>query len=264
MEVKSTIVVTSYYNNKSDLEKTLRSISGDCDVLIIDDGSEVSIADFFYQLVPNECVNYNYIINEVNLGIPSSLNKALVWAEKLGYKYYCRLDSGDEFIKGKLEKQYDFLQKNTDYVMVGSYAYIKNNDSVKLWKKPVFHDDIIKEMHLNSPYIHSTCMINLSAIIKAGMYNIDYKVAQDYEMITRLKGFGKLYNLPVSTIYYDYNDDSISSKKRKVQIKNRLKVQASIFDFSFLSYYGIVRTLLLSFFSRDAINYLKSFFRIGK
>jgi GT2 family glycosyltransferase len=262
--IKSKVcVVTSYYNNFEELYASVKSIgSDDVSMVIVDDGSFLKLTEF----QKNELSllikgNIFHLVNEINVGIPKSLNRAIDIIFENGYEYYCRLDSGDEFLPGKIGKQLSFMDDNPDYVLVGSYAKIKFGNTSKLWKVPVQDSDIRKGIYFGSPYIHSTCMIRVDCLKKIGGYDESFFVAQDYELISRLLDLGKLFNIPEPLIIYDYSTKSISTTKRKLQIKNRLIVQSRMFDYSFFSYLGIIKTLIVMNLSRDLITFIKFPFR---
>ncbi|PHS61465.1 MAG: hypothetical protein COB09_17590 [Thalassobium sp.] len=259
------IVVTSYFNNKDEVCRSILSIHEPVDVLVVDDGSMSALSEEYLDSLRSESriSNLFYMRIDENVGIPASLNKALGWINCSGkYRFYCRLDSGDVFYPEKIEKQWLFLHENHDYVMVGCFAnYLVCGDVVDKWEKPISDAEIRKAMFLNSPYIHSACMIRLDALALVGGYDESFLAAQDYKLISRLQVVGKLYNLPVVLMGYDYSPDSISTKKRRLQIRNRIRVQLEIFNFSFVSFYGLFRSFLLMLLSR---NFARSLERILK
>lgn len=107
-----------------------------------------------------------------------------------------------------------------------------------------------KKMHLNNMFIHPSVMMRSDSLIKVGGYQGIYKSCEDYDLFFRLMSIGKVHNLPEVLINYEVNFLSISSLKRKTQIKNRLKLQLKYFKiikFGFFPIYGIFRTLAILF-----------------
>ncbi|MEY8252139.1 MAG: glycosyltransferase, partial [Colwellia sp.] len=236
---------------------SIRSVADNVDVLIVDDGSDKPIQDYIDTIrALNTLLNIYFIRNEGNCGIPKSLNRALAWADEnkdKDYKYYCRLDSGDEFIGDKISAQRDFLESNPDYVMVGSNAVYCNEQRIDYaeWIKPEFDLDIKREMHINSPYIHSSAMFRLDAIHKVGGYDCTFLAAQDYRLLADLIPIGKFKNLQSCYVRYEFTSNSVSSKKRLLQIINRIRIQLSIFNFTPIAFYGLARSILLVLFPRS-------------
>jgi hypothetical protein len=259
--IDDVIVVTSYFNDIESLKLSIDSIVEKVDVLIVDDGSVKPLHDYIDRIRElNMRLNIYYIRNETNCGIPQSLNNALAWVSKnKSYKYYCRLDSGDEFIGNKITAQRDFLECNSEYVMVGSNAIYCNEHRIDYakWIKPEFDLDIKREMHINSPYIHSTAMFRLNAILKVGGYDCTFLTAQDYRLLADLIKIGKFKNLQAYYVRYEFTSNSISSKRRKSQIINRMRVQFSIFNFTPVAFYGLTRSVLLILFPRSIINKIR-------
>lgn len=262
MILNDVIVVSSYYNDLASLKKTLLSINESVDVLVVDDCSKESIYNFEEELIGlNTNIKLYFIRNSINIGLTKSCNVALKWLENSNsYKYYCRLDSGDQFVGDKLKKQKEFLENNPDYVMVGTYAKAVDSDQNYLydWVRPSSHDEIVREMKVNSPCIHSTFMVRLKELTEIGGYNEKFPVAQDFELLSRLYKKGKIYNIPEFLLNYEVATNSITTKKRKKQIYARIKVQMRVFDFSYLSLWGLLRSFILLFVSRELASKIKN------
>lgn len=122
-------VLMSMYNTpleqlKESIESILNQTYKNFEFLIIDDGSK------------KECVNLvksyndkriNLVRNEQNIGLEKSLNKGLKLAKG---KYIVRIDTDDIAYTDRIEKQVDFIKKNSEYSIVGSKAEIFDENGV--------------------------------------------------------------------------------------------------------------------------------------
>jgi len=68
----------------------------------------------------------------------------------------------------------------------------------------------------------------------------------------------KAENYPEILMDYFADPKSISTIHRRKQVKNRIKIMIKNFYFGLYPIYGIFRSLVLLFFSRDLLNAIKS------
>jgi hypothetical protein len=71
----------------------------------------------------------------------------------------------------------------------------------------------------------------------------------------------KSENLAEPLLDYVISDNSISSKKRKLQVKSRIRVILENFKFGFYPLYGLIKNVMLYFISRETSNKIKSLLR---
>ena len=115
-------ILLPVYNNKDDILNAIQSIIdqtfSDWELIIVDDcstdGTDKIIVDFI-----SGKNNIFYQKNDVNIGIYSSLNNALL---KATGKYICRIDSDDTVDKLYLESNVVILDKKPKYVAVRSLS----------------------------------------------------------------------------------------------------------------------------------------------
>ena len=92
-------------------------------------------------------------------------------------------------------------------------------------------------------------------------YPIEYKdAAQDYAFFFKVIKHFKCANMPEVMLDYIIDKNSISTKKRKLQVKNRIKIIAKNFKFGIYPIYGLLRSLVLYFFSRSSTTIIKKRF----
>lgn len=210
-------VIMSVYNDEKFLRESIESIltqtfknfefiiCNDCST----DNSEKIILE--YSKKDSRIV---YISNQNNMGLAASLNRCIRIARA---PYIARMDSDDISTPNRLAREYYFLLKNKEYVVVGSHAKIINNDGnyirdflVKIGN--ISFNDCLKK----SCIIHPSVLIEKKALLSVGMYSVNdlTRRAEDYDLWCKLTFAGfKVINIDDKLLYY--REDLNSVKKRK-------------------------------------------------
>lgn len=251
-----------YFNCFDDLLLTLRSLEGEsADVVIVDDGSAVSLAS---QLDTSQ---FNLTIHllelAANQGIEGALNRGLQFIDQQGYRYIARIDCGDLSMPGRIAAQVAAMEADKEIVLCGGWADYVNEEYEFLFTNKVPTDDssLRKQMFLNNMFIHPAVMIRAEAIKQIGGYPTNRKAAEDYAVFFKLMQLGKVKNLPQSLIRYVVSSTSISSQKRNLQVKNRIRVIWDNKACSLHFAYGLMRSCLLLAFPRTVTMKLRSLLR---
>lgn len=136
--------------------------------------------------------------------LPLSENKGLGRALKLGaeacsYEIIARMDTDDIARPDRFEKQIRFLEENPEIGAVGSNIEefnIKPQDLNRFKINPETHEALIKQITLKSPFNHPSMMMRKEALMKAGNYNGDILLFEDYSLFLRMWKSGvKFYNI---------------------------------------------------------------------
>lgn len=257
------IVLIPHFNSYDDLISSLKSIDEEImvDLMIVDDGSKRSVPSI-NQL--NKVYNKGKIYLEIlekNQGIEFALNRGLELINSMNYEFIGRLDCGDFCRKNRFKTQIEYLHKNPEIHLLGTWANIINdkNENLYLLKHPTSYEEIKNKMFLNSMFVHPSVVFRKSVINTIGFYPIIYKAAEDYAFFFSLIKKYKSENLPEVLLDYVVLDNSISSTKRKLQVKSRIRVILSNFYFGIYPIYGLFRNIFLYFISRNTSNLLKKF-----
>ena len=141
--------------------------------------------------------------NEVNLRLPSSLNKAISLAQG---KYIARMDADDICLPERLEKQYKFMENNPNVALSSCrFMTLKNgvissggcggkcdNESIKallLVTNPILHPGIIAKADAIRSLLYDknfTCTEDMELWTRFVMAGYDVEIMPDYLMIYRL------------------------------------------------------------------------------
>jgi glycosyltransferase involved in cell wall biosynthesis len=225
--IKSQIsIITLTKNRAGFISKAIESVQKQSftnwKLLIIDNGSN----DNTEQIVQGFVTRDNRIkyTNSTAKGI--SINRNFGLSLALG-KYIAVLDSDDEWIdKNKLQKQFDFLENNPDYVLIGSNIkivdekgnFIKNTDFET-------EDSNIRNKILKSNQIpHSTVLYRKDIANKIGGYDNKLSCVEDLDLFLRLGLLGKMKNLKETTTAYTKHSEGISQKRRLAMAYNHFKI----------------------------------------
>ena len=191
-------VIMPAYNAGKFIDRAVESILDqtfkDFEFIIIDDGSE----DDTWNVIQKFAKKDRRIVslrNEKNLNISNSLNRGLGVAKG---EYIARMDADDWSYPYRLQRQYDFMVKNHDIVVLGSGVYFCDHNFAVLNEREYPTDDktVRRKIFRFSPFCHAVVFMRSDAVRKAGGYNPDLYDAEDYDLYFRMGKIGKLRNLP--------------------------------------------------------------------
>lgn len=264
--MEKSIILIPHHNNLSKLKKTLRSISHKkgIDVLVVDDGSNS-------KNIPNLEVLNKELNKNVSLSIITlTKNKGIAYALNYGldrilsqnkHEFIARIDCGDICVKNRFKIQEDFLKKNKDVDIVGSWVKWldeKSGEPVFCKKPPIEHKKIKKQMSIRCSLIHPTTMYRLSAVEKIGKYPYKYEAAEDYAYFFHMTKKGKAANIPKFLTSVEYNEKGISVSKRKEQSKNKIKIIYKYSALNLTAVYGLFYNSVLMSIPQNTITKIKT------
>lgn len=162
--------------------------------------------------------------NETNLKIVRSLNRGLKVAKG---KYIARIDDDDVWIdRQKLEEQVEFLEKNSDYVIVGTgNISVLKSQGVRMYSlKPETDGEIRENILIGCPFLHPAVVYRHEAAKNLGFYDESLPQAEDYDLWMKFGKVGKMHNLPIHAIESLVGATNIGHLKRAEIIKYNLKL----------------------------------------
>lgn len=179
-------LIMSVYNGEDYLREAVESVLNqtftDWELIVINDCSTDGTADILADFAARDA-RVKVYPNEVNLRLPSSLNRALTIVQG---KYVARMDADDICLPDRLEKQYAFMEANPD-IALSSCRFMT-------WKKGVISSggcggrndaDAIKALLLvTNPILHPG-IIAKAEVIKELCYDKTFTCTEDMELWTR-------------------------------------------------------------------------------
>ncbi|PMM14354.1 glycosyl transferase [Vibrio breoganii] len=185
-------IITVCYNSSATIEDTIKSVQSqtyeDIEYIIIDGGS----SDSTNQIVSNYSDVVDIHISESDEGLYDAMNKGIKMAtgDVVGIlnsdDFFSSEESVAELISG-------FNSENIDAVY-SDLVYVQENDTSKVtrfYSSKVYKKSLIK-FGLMLP--HPTFYAKRSVYNACGLYKTNYRVAADFELITRCVSKGIILN----------------------------------------------------------------------
>lgn len=198
-------IVMAAYNEERDIEKALESILAqtfiDWELIIIDDCSTDATVNII-QRYGDKDSRIKLVYNEANLQLSASLNKGIGLAQA---DLIARVDADDINLPERLSKQYAYLQEHPEVDVLGTAAYLldENSQRVSVFSNPETHAELEALPFLKIEFFHPSVMIRKRFFEMAGLYNPLYPNAEDKDMWLRGLKAGCCYaNLQEPLIEY--------------------------------------------------------------
>lgn len=182
-------VIMSVYNGmpylKEAVESILKQSYKNFEFIVVDDSSTDKSWQYLKSIKDKRL---KLLKNKKNLGIASSLNKALKIANGV---YIARMDSDDISDRLRLEYQLKFLEDHNKIDICGTYAIVinENGETVGHIKKPRSNKGIKKELVWLTPLLHPTWFAKKSIFDKLNGYSKEWDYVEDFEFLIRARDF---------------------------------------------------------------------------
>lgn len=218
---KISIILITYNRSRfisEAIESVLAQSFSDWELLIIDDASTDDTRKIIENLIETE-KRIKYFFNKTNIGISKSRNMGLSLAQG---KYIAIIDSDDIWDdSNKLKSQYNFLENNRDYALLGGGVIVinQNGQEIKKYYNPESDEKIRKKMLIKNPFAHSSVMYLKKAAVDLGGYDPKLKTLEDYDLYLKIGAKHKLYNLKKYFSKYRVHSGNISAAERANMMK---------------------------------------------
>ncbi len=213
-------VIIPAFNRAHTLPKALDSVLSQTlkprEIIVVDDGStdetNAVLANY-----PGLC-----IISQDNRGVSAARNMGI---EKAGGEWLAFLDSDDEWLKEKLEKQWDAICIDDKLICHTEEIWIRNGQRVNPMKKHKKFGGIIYERCLPLCVISpSSVMIHRSVFEDVGVFDESLEVCEDYDLWLRICAkYSVLFIDEPLIVKYGGHEDQLS---RKYWGMDRFRVKA--------------------------------------
>lgn len=224
-------VIMSVYNGETYLVEAVESVINQTfrnwELIIINDCSTDSTAEILAEFSAKD-ERVKVYKNEVNLKLPSSLNKAISLCEG---KYIARMDADDICLPQRLEKQFEFMEKNSD-VSLSSCRFMTVKNGVYMSGGAGGRCDFnaLKAMLLVANPILHPGVIARAEVMKSLNYDTTLTCTEDLELWTRMVMENKkIQILPECLLIYRLHDKQITSTTLERQHTEVLKIQQKFY-----------------------------------
>ncbi|MCS4166212.1 MULTISPECIES: glycosyltransferase family 2 protein [Sphingobacterium] len=223
-------VIIPCYNAEKYVEEAVRSIMKqtylDLEIIVIDDCSTDRTNEIL-QSLSLEDSRIVFLKNETNLKLIKTLNLGISISKG---KFIARMDADDISEPARLGEQVDFLTKNLDYGVVGTFGnIIKENRIIGKFVKPITDWEIKRELYFDSPFIHPSVMVRREIMEN---YDANFYQVEDYVLWVKLSKKTKFYNIPKALINYRILDTS-ETKKSQADHLFRHSTLKSVYNYLF-------------------------------
>ncbi len=189
-------VIMSVHNGMPYLKEAVESILNqtckDFEFIIVDDASADDSLKYLKSLKDKRI---KLIINNKNLGLALSLNKALRAAKE---EFIARMDADDASLPQRLEVQLKFMVDHPNIDICGTWVDLINRKGEIIGEKkyPIKNKDIKRNLKQFSPIIHPTFMGTAIFFKELRGYDPKYETAEDYELLIRAMKNYQMANIP--------------------------------------------------------------------
>lgn len=221
-------VVLPVYNCEAYVSGSVNSILGqsfgDFELLIIDDAStDATIPEI--KTISDDRIRL--IEKERNSGYTDSLNLGISMAKG---KYIARMDGDDISLPERFSRQVDFLESHPDVILCGTAFRILGTPTVI--SVPETHEQIKAALLKASCFAHPSVMVRKSALERLSLvYDKQFEPAEDYDLWTRLVGFGKLHNLQEVLLEYRIHENQVSNTRAEKQKEGSVHARMQMLDY---------------------------------
>ncbi|MBC8986176.1 glycosyltransferase [Pedobacter sp. N36a] len=242
-------IVTIVYNDSENLEATIKSVQQqtykNIEYIIIDGGS----TDNSINIIKNHETNISYWVSEKDKGISDAFNKGVLRAkgELIGL-----INSGDSYEPNAVELMVNFYRDNclkgNDYIVLHGDIKMFNENGHKVYK-PLNLQSFDRQMPIWHPTVFAS-----HQVYEDFLYNLDYRIAMDYELFSRVYGAGGQFKY-VNSVISNMNVGGISNMHaskgfREVMIASRNNLNVSVFKSYFSYQYRCVLNMMVSFYRK--------------
>lgn len=220
-------VIMSVYNGEKYLEEAIESVRNQTfknwELVVINDCSTDSTAEILAAFAIKD-ERIKVYTNEINLKLPTSLNKAISLSAG---KYIARMDADDICLPDRLEKQYKFMEEKSDVALSSCrFMTVKNGVYMSGGAGGRCDNQALRAMLLVANPILHPGVIAKSEIMKKFNYDTTRTCTEDLELWTRMAIDGKKIEiLPECLLIYRLHDKQITSTTLARQHTEVLEIQ---------------------------------------
>jgi len=206
-------IITATYNSSNGLEECIKSVLSqtykEIEYIIIDNCSTDSTLD----IAKTHSEGISRIISEPDKGIFDALNKGIKIAsgEVIGFLHADDFYASSTIIEEIMQK---FEATVADSVY-GDLQYVSKNNSDKVirnWKAGEFSN---KKLLNGWMPPHPTFFVKRKCYLSFGLFNTDYKIAADYDLILRFLGKHKISTEYIPKVIVKMRTGGTSNKSFK-------------------------------------------------
>jgi len=217
MNPKVSVIIPTY-NRANLLARAIKSVLNqtfqDFELIIVDDGSTDNTKEVVEEFQKKDS-RIKYIFQENSGGPAKPINTGI---KNSRGEYIAILESDDEWLPEKLEKQAEILDRFPNVGLVSCYAFkIFSNGKKTIYKAPfsgiLKKEDWKKYWQLWGILSFSTILMRRESVEKVGLLDENLKIAADVDFYLRFIKQFDFYFIPIPLINYYQIEESQSRKE---------------------------------------------------
>lgn len=217
-------VIMPVFNKERYLKEAIKSILSQSfinfELIILDDGS----TDNSFKVIKSfKDQRIKVFKSKKRQGLAKGLNFLI---KKARAEYIARMDGDDLSIKDRLKLQTEFLDKNHEVALVGSWAKVIDGKAniIGQFKHPCKYSKIREVILSYNPFIHSSVCFRKKIFNNLRGYDEELIYSQDYDLFLRMAVSHKCVNIPEFLHKFRWLGDYKKQKKQHLTaLKIRLK-----------------------------------------
>lgn len=198
-------VVIPMYNRAKTIERCIRSVLNQTycpkEIIVVDDGSTDNSVEIVKGMKCKEIKLYK----QYHKGAQAARNLGISNAES---EWIAFLDSDDEWVPEKLEKQVGYINEDDEDVLIYSTGYEKEGDHVGLIPSFKVSGYAYKKALRNSLVLFPTIFVRKSTLIKIGMLDENVPSFQEWDTSIRLAKVCRLIYIDEALFYWNREDSA--------------------------------------------------------
>lgn len=210
-------VIIPTFNRATDVQRAVHSVLTqtyrNLEVIVVDDGSTDGTAEALSRY--HDQARY---VRIPHCGLPSRARNAGLEIARGAYLAF--LDSDDEWLPQKLERQIEILDKCPEVGLVCSNALVSENSQLESNRLYLRTDQgksgwVLKELVGDNFVITSTAVVRRRLLDRIGNFCEDPLLVaiEDYELWLRIAAIAKVYYVPDGLAVYRDGPDSLRTKQ---------------------------------------------------
>ena len=227
-------VIIPMYNAENTIATCINSVlnqtyKGEIEIIIINDGSKDNSKLIVEELINNNLKNINIkLINKNNGGVSTARNAGLALAKG---KYIALLDSDDEWLSEKLEKQLKVFSDDRGISFIGGLIY----------KPTIIKQEIIEitvsKLIFKNYFQPSTVMFKKEVVDKVGFFDESQKYAEEGNYFMRIANLFNCVLLNEQLVNYGQGKVGFGVSGLSANLKEMEKGELRNLKFAYLQNY---------------------------
>jgi glycosyltransferase involved in cell wall biosynthesis len=247
MDVLFSVLISVYSKTRLDhFNECLLSIENQSilpsEVVVVQDGAlDYNLGGI---LAKFSKLNFKVVVNELNLGLPKSLNKGL---QECSNEIVFRMDADDICKENRFFIQYDAMVSNPKIMVLGSNVELIDDNSEiinKLRFVPLLNERIRKLMFYKNPFNHPSVVYRKSCVLEVGGYS-DVVLYEDWYLWFKLSAKNEFIFANLNENLLQYRIRSFNERSGFAIVKFEFSFYNLLYKNNFISLFKFIYCLII-------------------